>query len=123
MAILGWILSIALAGTYVLAGGLKLATPRAKLLQNPNMAWVNDFKDSQVKGIGTAEVLGAIGVILPWVTAIVRVLTPIAAIGLVVLQIGAMVTHGRRGERKAWPANASLLLLALAVAIIRFSQL
>jgi hypothetical protein len=123
MTILVWILSGALAAVYLLVGFLKLITPREKLLKNDNMGWVNDFTSSQVKGIGLAELLGAVGVIVPWLTGIVPVLTPIAALGLVALQVGAMITHARRGEQKVLPGNASLLLLALVVAVIRFTQL
>lgn len=124
MSILAWILSILLAGTFVSAGLAKLATPREKLLANPRMGWAADFSDRAVKIIGTLEVLGAIGVIVPWVTGIAPVLTPIAALGLGVVMVGALVTHNRRGELKqAAPINLSILVLALAVAIIRFSQL
>lgn len=124
MSILAWILSILLAGTFLSAGIGKLVTPRDKMLANPRLSWAEDFSDRAVKIIGTLEVLGGIGVILPWATGIAPVLTPIAALGLGAVMIGAMVTHTRRGEiKQAGPINVSLLVLALAVAIIRFTQL
>ncbi len=123
MTILAWILSGSLAVIYLIVGIGKLTTPRERLLKSPQMAWVNDFRQSQVKGIGLAEVLGAVGVILPWLTGILPVLTPIAAIGLALLQVGAALTHIRRGELKVVPANVILLLLAVVVAVLRFTQL
>ncbi len=124
MNVLAWILSGLLALVFLGAGAAKLATPREKLLANPRMAWVSDFTASQVKGIGTVEVLGALGVILPWATGIARVLTPLAAVGLALVMVGALAAHGRRGElRQALPVNAALFVLAAAVAVIRFSQL
>ena len=68
---------------------------------------------------GIAEVLGAIGLIVPMVTGIVPGLTIAAAAGLVLVQICAIVFHLSRGEGKAVPANVVLLLLALLVVIGR----
>ena len=124
MNVLAWILSGLLAAAFLAAGSMKLLNRREKLLENPQMAWVNDFGAGQVKGIGSLEVLGAIGVILPWLLDIARVLTPLAAAGLALVMVGALITHGRRGELKqAAPINAALFVLAAAVAIIRFGQL
>ncbi len=123
MTVLGWVLSGALAVAYLGAGGTKLAMSYEKLGENPRMAWTRDFSPTQVKGIATVEVLGAIGVILPWLTGIARVLTPLAAVGLAIVQVGAMVVHIRRGEREGLPVNAALLVLAAVVAVIRFTQL
>ncbi len=60
---------------------------------------------------------------LPWLTGVAKVLTPVAAIGLALVQIGALVVHARRGEKNMYPVNAGLIVLALAVAVIRFTQL
>ena len=124
MNILAWILSGLLAAAMLAVGGNKLAASREKLLANPQMGWASDFTNPQVKTIGTLEVLAAIGLVLPWLTHIARVLTPLAGLGVVALMIGAMVVHARRGELKqALPINSVLLLLGLVVAVIRFSQL
>jgi hypothetical protein len=68
----------------------------------------------------TAEVVGAIGLILPAALDIAPVLTPIAALGLGLTMLGAAATHVRRGELQALPANVVLLALAIFVAIERF---
>lgn len=119
-----WILSGALAAAFLGAGAAKLASSRESLVASPNMAWANDFSDGQVKGIGALEVLGAIGVVLPWLLGVARVLTPLAAVGLAALMVGALVVHTRRGELKqALPINSVLFAVAVAVASLRFSQL
>ncbi|WP_068051988.1 DoxX family protein [Nocardia xishanensis] len=117
-----WIVAGLLAVVYLAAGLAKLAQPYEKLTANPNMSWVEDFSPGVVRMIGTAEVLGAAGLILPRATGIAEVLTPLAALGLAVLQCGAMVVHYRRGETKNLPINLVLLLLALFVAIGRFLE-
>lgn len=79
-----------------------------------------DTSDAAVKAVGAIEILGALGLILPELTGIAPVLTPIAAVGLVVVQIFAMRVHLRRNERQPLPANVILLLLAAFAAIGRF---
>lgn len=117
------ILSIALASTYLGAGLVKLLRPREKLTQQASMAWAKDYSDQAVRGIGLAEVLGAVGLFVPWYTHVLPFLTPVAALGLAVLQALALRVHQRRGETKVLPANTLLLLLALVLAVLRFTQL
>lgn len=57
--------------------------------------------------------------ILPEATGIARILTPVAAVGPVIVQIGAMRVHLTRDERQPLPINVTLLLLAAFVAIAR----
>lgn len=123
MDIVAWILSGLVAVAFIGAGAMKLATPRAKLLENPQMAWAGDFSQPQIRAIGGLEVLGGLGVVLPWLLDVAPVLTPIAATGLALTMLGAMTVHARRGEKASLPPNAVLLALAAAVAIIRFAQL
>lgn len=114
-----WTLQILLALAFAAAGGMKLVTPRAQLVSN-GMGWAQDFSDAQVKLIGTAEVLGAIGLVAPSATGLLPVLTPVAAAGLAVLMGGAVLTHVSRGE----PPMAPLVLaiLAAVVAWLRLRQ-
>jgi hypothetical protein len=117
MIIAVWVVSGLLAVAYLGAGGMKLVTPKEKL--GANMAWVEDFSAPIVKLIGAAEILGALGLVLPVLLGIAPVLTPIAAAGLVLVQVAAIIVHMRRGERMILP-NVVLLLLALFVALARF---
>lgn len=76
------------------------------------MAYVNDFRPGVMRAIGTLEVLGAIGVVLPVLTGIFPWLTPLAAGGLAVNMGGAESTHLQRKEYPMIIIN--LILLALA---------
>jgi uncharacterized membrane protein len=66
--------------------------------------------------IGVAEVLGAAGLILPWALRIRRELTPLAACGLVIIMIGAMVLTYQLGGAGAalMPFVVGILLLFVA---------
>ena len=113
-----WIIAGILAAAFLMAGLMKLTQSKEKLAAN--MPWVEDFSAGQVKAIGTIEVLGALGLILPAALDIAPILTPIAATGLALNMVGAAVTHLRRGEKQMVPINLVLLVLAAFVAVMRF---
>jgi DoxX-like protein len=117
-----WIGQGLLAFVYLVAGGLKVIRPREQLVATGRLDWMKDHSDAEVKAVGAIEILGALGVILPEATGIARILTPIAAVGLVIVQIGAMRVHLTRNERQPLPINVILLLLAAFVAIARFTS-
>jgi len=111
-----WIVQGLLAAVMLMTGGLKVVTPRVKLAEK--FKWAATWTDTNVKLLGLAEVLGAVGLIVPWLTHIVPVLTPIAASALAVLMIGATKTHLDLKE----PIVPTVVLTALCafVALGRF---
>ncbi|MEV6986453.1 DoxX family protein [Sphaerisporangium sp. NPDC051017] len=113
-----WVLQALLALAFGLAGVLKTTRPKEQLA--PQMPWVNDFSAGTVKLIGAVEFLAALGLILPAATGIAPILTPLAATGLVITMIGAIIVHGRRGEPQGIVINVILLVLAAVVAWGRF---
>lgn len=116
MSIFLWVLQIALAALFLMAGLTKLTQPKDKL--RARMAWVDDFSGNTVKVIAALEVLGALGLILPWALDVAPILTPIAAVGLAVIMFGAVVVHIRRKE--PFYLQIVLALLAVIVAWGRF---
>jgi uncharacterized membrane protein YphA (DoxX/SURF4 family) len=115
-----WIVAGLLAAVFLGAGTMKVTQERRKLIANPNLKWTEDFSAGTIKLIGTAELLGALGLILPGALDIAPILVPLAATGLAVLMLAAAITHARRKEPQAIVVNAVLLILALVVAIFRF---
>ena len=82
-----WIAQGLLAAIFLFAGGMKLVMPIDEMMKQmpiPLPEWFVLFT-------GVVEVLGAIGVILPWLLHIRPGLTPLAAAGLVIVMIGATV--------------------------------
>jgi len=118
MNIVAWILQIVLAIAFLAAGGMKLARPKPALV-GAGMGWADDFTDTNVKLIGAVEVIGAIGLVVPWATGIAPILTPLAALGLALVMGGAVVTHVRRKEQFVPPLV--LGILSLVVAVLRFA--
>jgi uncharacterized membrane protein YphA (DoxX/SURF4 family) len=113
-----WIVSGLLAAMFLMAGGMKLAKSQGDLVQS-GQGWAGDLPVGLVKFIGAAEVLGAIGLILPGVFDVATWLVPTAAIGLAVLMVGAALTHLRRKEYPNVAMNLLLLALAVFVAVER----
>jgi uncharacterized membrane protein YphA (DoxX/SURF4 family) len=103
-----WIINGLLALAFLAAGSMKLFRPKAAL-QSMGMAWTEDFPDAAVKLVGAAEIVGAVGLILPLLTGIAPLLTPIAATALALLMLGAVVVHLRRKETPVPPLVLGIL--------------
>ena len=78
-----WIVQVLLALLFLFAGGMKLVLPIEEMTKQIAMPGLF------VRFIGVAEVLGALGLILPGLLRIRPGLTPLAAAGLVIIMIGA----------------------------------
>ena len=113
-----WIIGGLLALAFLGSGLTKLLQPKDKL--EARMGYVKDFSGGAIKTIGALEVLAAIGLTLPAALGIVPVLVPLAATGLVLLMIGAVITHARRKETQMIAGPVVLLVLAAVVAWGRF---
>jgi hypothetical protein len=117
MNVVLWVVQGLLAAAYLLAGGMKASRPVATL--SKNMAWVSAVPVGLVRFIGVAELLGAVGLILPMLTNLAPWLTVAAAAGLVLVQVCAIAFHVSRHETRVVPTNVVLLLLAVLVLIGR----
>ena len=84
-----WIVQALLAAVFLFSGGAKLAMPAATLIEQGQATGGVQLPVAFIKFIGVCELLGAIGLIVPWLTGIQPRLTPIAAAGLVIIMIGA----------------------------------
>jgi uncharacterized membrane protein YphA (DoxX/SURF4 family) len=111
-----WIAQALLAAIFLFAGGMKLVLPieeMTKQMPIPLPGWFLRFT-------GIVEVLGAIGVILPWLLRIRPGLTPLAAAGLVIVMIGATVYTLAAGDFASAPIPLVVGILAAFVAYGRW---
>jgi uncharacterized membrane protein YphA (DoxX/SURF4 family) len=111
-----WILQGLLAAIFLVTGMTKLTQPRLKMAAGP-MRWAADVTDAQFRAIGLVEVVGSIGLILPAALGIAPLLTPLAAVGLVLIMVGAIRTHVRYAETDRLAVPIVVLALALFVAV------
>jgi hypothetical protein len=117
MNVVLWFAQALLAAVFLLAGFPK-ATRSIDALSK-RMDWVRAVPPGFVRCIGAAELLGAVGLVLPLATGILPWLTVAAAVGLVLVQVSAGAFHLSRGEAAVVPGNIVLLLLAVFVVIGR----
>ena len=115
-----WIIQGLLAFVFLMAGIMKLTTPKDKLRDKVG-DWVDGVSDTTIQGIGLAEFLGAVGVILPMLVGVVEIMTPVAAIGLSLTMVAGMALHAKRKEYKEVGINVVIMLLALFVVFGRLS--
>ena len=82
-----WAIQVLLAGLFIFAGGFKLVTPIEEMVKQMPIAMSGAF----LQFIGVCEVLGGLGLLLPGLLRTKPGLTPLAAVGLVIIMIGATV--------------------------------
>ena len=110
-----WIIAIVLAVVFAASGLMKLFVPKDKLVTS-GQGWAQDFSPTSIRLIGLAEILGAIGLVLPAAVHIAPILVPLAAVGLALVMAGAAAVHARRKEAPMVAMNVPLLVLAVVVA-------
>ncbi|MET7756701.1 DoxX family protein [Streptomyces sp. NPDC005389] len=98
-----------LALFYLYAGAAKVFRSPDQL--RPMMAWVDRVPLPVVRTLGTVEILGAIGLILPPLTGVAPWLGLAAAVGFVLLQVGAITVH-LTGEDRQIALNVALVAAA-----------
>ena len=124
MNILLWVLQVLLAVVFILHGGLfvTLSPAREEQLQKrqPNSRPMPKLPRWFSMFIGVAEILGAVGLILPGLTGIFTWLTPLAAAGLMLPAAGAVVLHSSHREIPQVIVTGTLVALSLFVAYMRW---
>jgi uncharacterized membrane protein YphA (DoxX/SURF4 family) len=117
MDVFAWVVQAMLASVF-LAHGLLF------LFSSPTVQEIRKrlpFPVGFMRSIYAAEILAALGLVLPGLTGILPWLTPLAAVGLVPIMGSAVVFHLSRREIASAIFAAVLLALAACVALVRWS--
>ena len=110
-----WIIQWLLALLFLFAGGMKLVLPIEEMTKQMPLPLPGLF----LRFTGVVEVLGAIGLILPWLLRIRPGLTPLAAAGLAIIMIGATVYTLAAGD---FTAALIPLLVGLLSAFVAYGR-
>ena len=108
-----WIIQGLLAALFLFAGSMKLILPIEA------MAGPVELPGALLRFIGVVELLGAVGLVLPWLLRIRPVLTPLAGAGLVIVMAGATVITVIGGSV---PGAAVPLVVGLLSATVAFGR-
>lgn len=112
-----WTLQSLLAALFLFAGVMKFVMPIQEMVKQTSLpAWFLLF-------IGVAEILGAIGLIVPALSRIWPVLTSIAACGLVIIMAGATILSLPMGAIALFPFIAGLLAAFVAYGRLRLQPI
>ena len=117
-----WIVQVLVAAVFLFSAATKGTWSREKLLAK-GQTGAGAVPMPLLRLVAFTELLGVIGLIAPWATGIARFLTPLAAIGLGVVMIGAATIHMRLKEPLTALGNLLILALCVFVAVGRFALL
>jgi uncharacterized membrane protein YphA (DoxX/SURF4 family) len=112
-----WVVQIALAGLFAMAGWIKISQSPLELAQA--VPYSMDVPLGLMRFIGAAELAGALGLILPALTRIRPALTSMAGVGLATIMVLATAFHIARGE---WSALPITVLVGLAAAFVSWGR-
>ncbi len=115
-----WIITAVLAVGFIAGGSALILLPRDRYRAlGANQHWVDDFGDGHLKTIGAIKVTGGLGLIVPAVTGVATVLSPLAACGLALFMSGAATTRFRRNE---WGYMAGDVAFIAALAFVAWGR-
>ncbi len=115
-----WTMAIVLALAFTIGGLTQILIPKERYREvTTAWRWADDFTAPQLKTIGTIKTVGALGLVLP--AAVVPVLVPLAASGLMLFMAGAGTTRFRRGEYGAMVGDLLFLSAFAFLAWGRFA--
>ncbi|WP_405065781.1 DoxX family protein [Kribbella sp. NBC_01510] len=117
-----WVFSGILAAIFAYSGAVKATMSRSRLIAT-GQTGIAPFPMPLVRVVAISELFAVAGLFAPWLTDKARVLTPLAAVGLTIVMIGAAISHASLREPKSVAANVTLLALASFVAASRFAAL
>lgn len=117
-----WVCQILLAVVFGYSGVMK-STKTEKELVAMGQTGVENLPQNLIRFIGISEILGVIGIILPRLTGILPILTPVVAVCFGIIMILASIVHFRRNEKKTALMNWLILLVCAFVAYGRFREL
>lgn len=118
-----WIAQILLAAVFLLSGVVKVSQPKDRLIAS-GQTGVAPFPPAVIKVTAACELLAVAGLLLPRPTGVAPQLTPLAAVGLAIVMVGALASHSSllradraagRGSREAVAVTVNLVILGLCV--------
>ncbi len=118
-----FVIQIFLIVGFAVGGLAQLTVPYSNYAKFPFQAWANDFQPWHIKLIGLLKVVAATGIVAALFLPALRLIAPLAAIGLALVMAGAMATHLRREEYPHMLGNLVYLGMALFLAYGKLAEL
>lgn len=120
-----WVAQLLLAAVFLASGVVKSTWPKDRLIAS-GQTGVAPFPPAVIRLTAASELVAVVGLIAPRMSGIAPVLTPLAAVGLCIVMLGALVSHSRllradhlagRGHTEARNVAVNVVILILCVAV------
>lgn len=114
-----WIIAGLLAAAFLASGAMKLLQPKEKVIAS-GAAFLEGFGAGSIKAIGGLEVLGGLGLVLPPALDVAPILAPLAAVGLALMMVVAVVARLRHSQHDGLVVHLVVVALFASVVWGRF---
>lgn len=121
MNIILWIVQGLLSVFFIMAGYGKITGSKAQHVADGHLKPNNSIMPIRV--LGVLELLGCIGIIVPWLSGIAPILTPMAAASFCLIMVAGMFVHITKKEYNMLPMLMIVFILSAVVAYFRFDEL
>ena len=116
-----WIIQGLLAAFFIMPGYGKISGSKEKHVSEGHLTPNDSIIPIRILGI--FELLGCFGIIIPWLTGIAPILTPITAVCFCIIMVAGMFVHTKKQEYKMLPMLIIVFILSAAVVYLRFAAL
>jgi uncharacterized membrane protein YphA (DoxX/SURF4 family) len=111
-----WVFQGVLAALFLLSGSAKLSMSKQRMIET-GQTGVAPFPLPVIRVVAACELIGVVGLIAPKATGVLPVLTAVAAIGLAIVMIGAIISHTRLREPGPVVVNTAILASCCFIAV------
>ena len=116
-----WILQVVLASFFIMPGVGKISGSRESHITDGHIK--PDGNLMYIRVLGILELLGCVGIIVPWLIGIMPILTPITAVGFCLILVAGIINHAIKREYRMLPMLTAVLVVASLVAYYRFAHI
>jgi len=116
-----WVIQGILSAFFIMPGIGKVSSSKEKHIADGHLKENDSILPIRI--LGVLELLGCVGIVVPLLTNILPILTPITAVGFSLVMLSGMFVHTKKKEYKMLPMLIVVFVLSAVVAYFRFKQL
>jgi|SRR5579871_1388640 len=118
MNIILWVIQGLLSAFFIMPGYGKITGSKEQHVADGHLKPNNSIIPIRI--LGVLELLGCIGIIVPWLTGILPILTPITAVCFCLIMLAGMFVHTKKKEFNMLPMLIAVFALSATVVYYRF---
>jgi uncharacterized membrane protein YphA (DoxX/SURF4 family) len=115
-----WLIQGLLSAFFIMPGFGKISSSKQKHIEDGHLK--SNESIIPIRILGIFELLGCIGIIVPWLTGIAPILTPVTAVCFCLIMLSGIIVHTKKKEYKMLPMLTIVFALAAVVGYYRFKS-